>query len=103
MTVSVPAHRWSVFTRNLCSCVSALLFFLTAAVAFSAQPNDAHRVRLIVQANYLPQIPVLVRVELLDASGQPDRAVWDADALLSETVEGITLSTNRLTLRNGLG
>jgi hypothetical protein len=40
---------------------------------------------------------------LVDATGQPDRSVWDADAILSETAEGITLSTNRLILRNGLG
>jgi len=103
MTVSIPAHRWSVFTRNLCFRVSALLFFVAAGGAFAAQPNDSHRVRLIVQAGYLPQIPVLVRVELVDAAGRPDRSVWDADAVLSETAEGITLSTNRLTLRNGLG
>ncbi len=103
MTVSIPARRWSVSTRNLCSCVLALLFFSTAGASFAAQPNDAHRVRLVVQAGYLPQIPVLVRVELVDATGQPDRSVWDADVILSESAQGITLSTNRLILRNGLG
>jgi len=102
MTVSIPARWCSVFTRNACSCVLALLFFV-APGAPAAQPNDAHRVRLVVQAGYLPQIPVLVRVELVDGTGRPDRSVWDADAVLSETVGGITLSTNRLTLRNGLG
>ena len=102
MTVSIPAHRWSVFARNLCFRASALLF-LAACGASAAQPNDEHRVRLVVQAAYLPQIPVLVRVELIDATGQPDRSVWDADAVLSETNAGITLATNRLILRNGLG
>ncbi len=70
---------------------------------FAAQPTEAHHVRLVVQAGYLPQIPVLVRVELVDGSGQPDHSVWDADAILSENADGITLSTNRLILRNGLG
>ena len=102
MTVSIPAPWWSVFTRSVRFCVLAPLF-LVASDAPAAQPNDAHRVRLVVQAGYLPQIPVLVRVELLDASGRPDRSVWDANAILSETAEGISLSTNRIILRNGLG
>ena len=103
MTVSIPAHRWSVSTRNLYLCLSALLFLSTAGGSPGAQPNDGHRVRLVVQSGYLPRVPVLVRVELVDASGLPDRSVWDADAILSETDEGVTLSTNRLILRNGLG
>ena len=44
-----------------------------------------------------------VPVELLDSTGKPDRSVWNADALLSETAPGVTLSTNRILLRNGLG
>src|SRR5687768_13646155 len=100
MTVFTPAHRWRVSTRNLF--VVASLFVL-AVQAFGAQPNATHTVRLVVQAGYLPQIPVLVRVELLDRNGRPDRSVWDADAVLSETAPGITLSTNRIILHNGLG
>jgi len=75
----------------------------TADFAGAAVPGPGHTVKVIVQSGYLPQLPVLVRVELRDASGRPDRTVWDADAILSETAAGITLSTNRILLRNGLG
>jgi len=95
----ISACRWSVSTRNVCFFVLAIL----GASAFAAQPNNTHTVRMIVQAGYLPQIPVLVRVELLDPSGRADRSVWDADAILSETAPGVALSTNRIILRNGLG
>jgi hypothetical protein len=102
MALFTPAHRRRVSTRDLCVCVIITLLLLVPS-SFAAQPNSAHTVRLIVQAGYLPNIPVLVRVELLDSAGQPDHSVWDADALLSEETEGVTLSTNRLVLRNGLG
>jgi hypothetical protein len=69
----------------------------------AAVPGTNHTVKLSVQTGYLPQIPVLVRVELRDSSGRPDRSVWNADATLSETAPGITLSTNRIALRNGVG
>jgi hypothetical protein len=101
MTVFTSAHAWRVSTRSLFVLVAPLLVFTMQASG--AQPNNTHTVRLIAQAGYLPQIPVLVRVELLDATGRPDRSVWDADALLSETATGVTLSTNRIILRNGLG
>ena len=102
MTSFTLAHRGSVFTRHVC-CFAAAVLPCLSGTSFGAQPTAAHSVRLIVQAGYLPQVPVLVRVELLNASGRPDHAVWDADAILSETADGITLSTNRLILRNGLG
>jgi hypothetical protein len=102
MTLCTLAHRCSVFTRHVCWFVAVVLLFLGES-GFGAQPTAAHSARLIVQAGYLPQLPVLVRVELLDASGRPDHSVWDADATLSETADGVTLSTNRLILRNGLG
>jgi hypothetical protein len=69
----------------------------------AAVPTTAHTLKVIVQPGYLPQIPTLVRVELLNATGQADRNVWDAEALLSETSPGVSLSTNRIILRNGLG
>ncbi len=46
---------------------------------------------------------MLVRVELRDDKGQPDRNVWNAQATLSEESDTVTLSTNRVLLRNGLG
>src|SRR4051812_35496270 len=60
-------------------------------------------VKLWIQNGYLPQVPVLVRVELRNQSGERDWTVWDIDALLSVDRPGITLSTDRITLHNGLG
>jgi len=63
----------------------------------------ADSLRLLVQPGYLPSIPVLVRVELLNADGDKFRDVWDAEAVLSADVPGVNLSTNRVSLKNGLG
>jgi hypothetical protein len=51
----------------------------------------------------LPQIPVLVRVEIRRADGAINRAIWDAEAVLVPDQPEVSLSTNRVTLRNGLG
>ncbi len=61
-----------------------------------------HQLKLLTQKGYLPGVPVLVRVEVRNASG-PERDLWDASAVLSVEQPGVTLSTNRVTLRNGLG
>lgn len=73
------------------------LFALTPVIA----PSDT--IKLWVQNGYLPKIPVFVRVELLTAAGDRDRAVWDIDATLSVDQPGVALSTNRIPLRNGMG
>src|SRR5437773_6612624 len=72
-------------------------------VAFPTAPaslSPDHSIRLWVQNGYLPQIPVLVRVELRNAGGQRDWAIWDIDATLSTDQAGISLSTNRIPLHN---
>src|SRR4051812_47596674 len=66
-------------------------------------PNTGDWVKLWVQNGYLPALPVLVRVELRTAGGDRDWGVWDTDAVLSVDRSGVTLSTNRITLHNGLG
>src|ERR1051325_8478 len=71
--------------------------------ALAPIPGPGNTVKLWVQNGYLPQVPVLVRVELLSSSGERNWAVWDIDASLSVDQPGVTLSTNRLTLHNGLG
>jgi len=59
---------------------------------------------LIVRDSYLPGIPVLVRVELLNEDGTINRDLWDAEARLSVLDNpNISLSTDRLTMYNGLG
>lgn len=63
----------------------------------------ADSLRLLVQPGYLPSVPVLVRVEALNSDGAKNRDLWDAEAMLSSNVPGVTLSTNRVSLKNGLG
>ncbi|MHC4356273.1 MAG: CotH kinase family protein, partial [Planctomycetota bacterium] len=59
---------------------------------------------LIVRDSYLPGTPVLVRVELLNDDGTVNRDLWDATATLSVSDNpAVTLSTDRVTLYNGLG
>jgi hypothetical protein len=79
--------------------------FLPRAEMFAFTTNDLnpqHQLKLLTQKGYLPGVPVLVRVEVRNASG-PERDLWDASAVLSVDQAGVTLSTNRITLRNGLG
>ena len=79
----------------------SLLVALSVFGAGTAQAAPAS-LKLSVPAAYLPQIPVLIRVEALTAAGEPDRDLWDATVALSAN-NGVTLSTNVVTLRNGLG
>ena len=102
MSVPLKACRWGLFTA-----CRREIFFVLLGCAFpalhAAVPTTAHTLKVIAQPGYLPQIPTLVRVELLNAAGQPARDVWDTEALLSEAAPGVSLSTNRIILRNGLG
>lgn len=68
----------------------------------AAQSPPTQSVKLLVQNGYLPQVPLLVRVELRNAAGLRDRSVWDGEATLTADA-GVTLSTNRVVMRNGLG
>jgi len=86
--------------RTILLSLSALL--AGASLLPAAVPSSAHRVKLVVQSGYLPQIPTLVRVELLNAAGQPDRNVWEAEAMLVGSPSN-PLSTNRIVLHNGVG
>jgi hypothetical protein len=77
---------------------------ITSLAGTPAQPAGARPgLKLLVQAGYLPEIPVLVRVEVLTAVGERDWATWDGEAALAIDPPGIALSTNRVVLRNGLG
>ncbi len=69
----------------------------------AADIEPGSSLKLLTRANYLPANPVLVRVEVIAPDGQPDRDLWNAEAMLTVDVPGITLSTNRVDLRNGLG
>lgn len=62
-----------------------------------AKPN------LVVRDSYLPGVPVLVRLELLDGAGAIRRDIWDATATLSVDNPGVHLQPTELHLYNGLG
>lgn len=69
-----------------------------------ADDPNGPRIDLIVRDSFLPGIPVLVRVQVTGCDGAIDRDVWDANAVLTVSNNpAITLSVDRLTLRNGLG
>jgi hypothetical protein len=63
-------------------------------------PVDA--VSLLTPATYRPGTPVLVQASAL-LGGQVQRELWDATVTLSTNRSDVTLSTNQVTLRNGLG
>jgi len=89
---------------------------IAAADVTVSEPNDSPkqdspagdantpRINLTVRDSYLPGVPILVRVEVLRQDGAVDRDVWDANAVLSVSNNPtISLSPDRLVLRNGLG
>jgi hypothetical protein len=88
--------------RRSCKFAGSIVLLLALTNSLSAVTPPV-RLKLIVPASYLPQVPVLVRLEALDAQGGRERSLWDADAVLSANPESVTLSTNRVHLRNGLG
>jgi hypothetical protein len=76
------------------------------SIGTSFTPLQANNItpNLIVRDSYLPSIPVLVRVELLNQDGTINRDLWNTTADLSVTDNpSITLSTNQVTMYNGLG
>jgi hypothetical protein len=77
----------------------ALCLPLVAANA----PPAARQLKLLTPDRYLPGLPLLVRLEVLDGSGRRDWSLWNAEATLSSSTPGVMLSTNRVVLRNGLG
>ncbi len=92
-------------TRGLRLIAAALLALLGLIPAESAaEPVAGALLRLVTPAVYRPGLPILVRVEVIDpATGRPDRNLWDADINLTATPATVTLSTNQISLRNGLG
>lgn len=75
----------------------ALWVLVAAATAGRAD------VKLIAPTGFLPEVPFVVRVEVRDGSGAPDREIWDAEAVLTTDQPGVTLSIDRVQLRNGVG
>jgi len=58
---------------------------------------------LITRESYLPDVPVLVRIEILTNDGNVERDLWDATASLSVDNPDVNMSTDQVVLYNGLG
>jgi len=84
--------------------VSFALFGMLATNSPALTPAELgaqHHVKIAAQRGYLPGVPVLVRVEVRNNAG-PERELWNADAMMSVDDPNVTLSTNRIHLRNGI-
>lgn len=79
-----------------------MLGFNQAAALTTADLGSDHSVKLLTQKGYVSGVGTLVRVEVLNAHGDRERGLWDAEAVLSADA-GVLLSTNRVFLRHGLG
>ncbi|HTG44810.1 MAG TPA: Ig-like domain-containing protein, partial [Verrucomicrobiae bacterium] len=83
--------------------IDRIFLALFGFCALAASLEVRAEVKLIVPAGYLPGVPFLARVEVRDGTGARNRNLWDAEATLTSDQAGVSLSTNRVTLRNGLG
>ena len=72
---------------------------VVAAVSLPA----AESLQLLVRDSFMPGIPVLVRVDALDAEGDLDRQLWDGVVALTSASEGVTISPGEVVIRNGRG
>ncbi|HUT13745.1 MAG TPA: lamin tail domain-containing protein, partial [Thermoguttaceae bacterium] len=64
--------------------------------------GDLH-LNLVTRDSYLPGVPFLVRAEVLDENFRIDRSLWDGLVTLESDNPAVSLSTDRITLYNGLG
>ncbi|MBN1844569.1 MAG: hypothetical protein JW810_02720 [Sedimentisphaerales bacterium] len=85
------------------TCWAWVVAFLADSPQVRADGLPDRQVRLLCRDGYLPGIPILVRVELVAADGRVDRGIWDAAATLSVDSPAVSLDTEQIVLRNGLG
>jgi len=90
------------FMRRSCK-FAATAWLLLSIVGSIDAASSPTQLKLVTPAVYLPQVPVLVRVEALNSRGERDWSLWNAEASLGVSNQGVTLSTNRVRLFNGLG
>ena len=103
LLVSLGLTGWNPAPLRACDVDNPPRLFGKGVASFVPTPASGHTLRVLVQHGYLPAIPVLVRVEVRDASGSRDWSYWDGEAALTVDRPGVTLSTNRVELRNGMG
>lgn len=59
--------------------------------------------KIVTRDSYLPSNPVLVRLEFRNPDGTFNRNLWETTATLTSDVQGVTLTPDTVTIRNGLG
>ena len=90
--------------KALCATI-LLQAWLLGVFSICASSLDLSQSRLILRCpeGYLPGHPMLVRIEIRNQNSSFVRDAWNADVILSADQEGVSLSTNRILVRNGLG
>ena len=81
----------------------SILLLCSFSPTTEAANSPARQLKLLTPSGYLPQLPLLVRIEVIDSTGRRDWSLWDAEATLTSDSQAVSLSTNRVVLRNGLG
>jgi hypothetical protein len=79
----------------------SLVFLFAGGWAGAGAPGWT--LRVLTDDGFISGVPVVVRVEIRDAGGRCARDRWDATATLSADRPGVTLSPDRVPLRNGMG
>src|SRR6266705_2087561 len=77
---------------------SLIALLILWPVSNTAATTPARQLKLLTPSGYLPQLPMLVRIEVIDPAGRRDWSLWDAEATLTSDSQGVSLSTNRVVL-----
>lgn len=85
------SYRYVLATFALCLLVRT--YAAAAGTVLDLQMRDS----------YLPDVPVLVRMNLRDETGRVRRDIWDAVAEISVDDASVTVFPGTIALRNGLG
>ena len=91
---------------GLASAARVFVLFLTLLICLTTAYSAAtlnRELKLLTPSGFLPQLPVLVRVEATDPAGRRDWSFWNTEVSLASDSPGAVLSTNRVILRNGMG
>ncbi|RYD60496.1 MAG: hypothetical protein EOP84_36915, partial [Verrucomicrobiaceae bacterium] len=101
-TVSVEFFDRPNGTGNVLQKLASLVSYGAPPMIQSGTISGPGSVSLTAPADYVPGVPILVRVDLKDAEGNLDRKAWTSTATLTAS-NGLTLSPSVVTLYNGVG
>jgi len=82
-----------MITKRVQEFTFALIVIVTlrpTLAAVAAIPPAIDSVKLLAPQGYLPQIPILVRVEVLNPQGTRDWNLWEGEAQLTVDEPGVT-------------